>query len=97
MAHLGSAVHQHSAAAQASDQRKVFESAKRASDAKRNAFTLALKSAYWVASEEISNAKYRSLIRFLQLLGLDDAKTLGKGGNATYTSPTIFSIRWNRC
>lgn len=25
------------------------------------------------------------------MLGLDDAKTLGKGGNATYTSPTIFN------
>ncbi|KAJ8018286.1 hypothetical protein HOLleu_43803 [Holothuria leucospilota] len=90
-AHLSSSEHQTSVSAQASDQRQIHESAKRAAAAKKRAFTLALKSAYWIATEELANAKYKSLIQLLQHLGLDDAKVLNKGGNANYTSPTIFN------
>lgn len=56
-----------------------------------NAFKVALKTVLWLTNEEVANVKYRSLIHFLQNLGVEDAKSLKKSGNAQYTSPKIFN------
>lgn len=90
-AHISSTAHKIASSACASDQPTVVNAAQKLTEAKKLAFTIALKSAYWVSTEEIANLKYKKLITFLHHLNVKEAHMLSKGDNANYQSPRIFN------
>ena len=58
---------------------------------KRAAVTLAMQSCYWVATEEVANAKYKSFMGFLRNRGVEKALALHLGDNASHDSTTGFN------
>ena len=61
------------------------------SDLEKAAYKTALTDVYWLASEEIPNSKYPSLLRLERHLGLKEAKDLHRGGNCKKESPSVFN------
>ena len=58
----------------------------------RNGSTIAaLRTVYWIVTEEIANRKYASLLQFQRLQGCVNVQNLRSSGNASYDSPDIFN------
>ena len=57
---------------------------------RRKAITLALKVVHWLATEEIANMKYASLVGLLQNMKMPEALYLKQSVTVKYTSPEIF-------
>ena len=89
--HIKSDAHRTSVVAADPNQKSVDKGFSKAKELRELAFAIAAKVVYWVVTEEVANRKYKSLIHFLQALGLKDALHLRRGGNATYDSPDIFN------
>ena len=53
----------------------------------RSSYIAAMKTAYWLATEELPNLKYASLLNLLREQGCHDIKALRRGGNSTKESP----------
>lgn len=51
----------------------------------------ALRTVYWIVTEEITNREYASLLQFQRLQGCVDVQNLRIGGNASYDTPDIFN------
>ena len=58
---------------------------------KRAAVPLAMQSRYWVATEEVANAKYKFFMGFLCNRGLETTLALHRGDNASHDSTTAFN------
>ena len=54
----------------------------------RTSYIAALKTVYWIASEEIANIKYLS---FQRQQGVQPVINLSRGGNSTKESPQVFN------
>lgn len=57
----------------------------------RTSYIAALKTVYWIASEEIANIKYPSLLSFQRQQGVQPVINLSRGGNSTKESPQVFN------
>lgn len=51
----------------------------------------ALRTVYWIASEEIANCKYPSLLQFQRDQGVKDIIQLDRGKNCKKESPESFN------
>ena len=51
----------------------------------------ALRTVYWIASEEIANCKYPSLLQFQREQGVKDIIKLNRGKNCKKESPESFN------
>ena len=88
--HARSTDHRQSVAA-TDNQHSIFAGMAMALEKKRAAVTLAMQSCYWVATEEVANAKYKSLIVFLRNRCVETALALHRGDNASHDSTTTFN------
>ena len=89
--HITSKDHLHAVAAWSSDQRSIKGAVDKEMKNKRDAISLALQTCYWLATEELPNAKFKSLLNFLRVQDMSHAKYLLRGGNARYDSLDIFN------
>ncbi|KAI0219212.1 hypothetical protein LSAT2_029172, partial [Lamellibrachia satsuma] len=83
--------HLHAVAAWSSDRRSIKGAVDKEMKNKWNAISLALQTFYWLATEELPNAKFKSLLNFLRVQDMSHAKYLLRGGNARYDSLDIFN------
>ncbi|XP_064597802.1 zinc finger protein 862-like [Liolophura sinensis] len=89
--HVASDAHKTAAAGSQPGQVSLNTQWRKEREERRKAIVTALKTAYWLATEEMPNRKYGSLINFLQELNLKEAKFLNRGKNAKYTSPDVYN------
>ncbi|XP_071793337.1 zinc finger protein 862-like [Asterias amurensis] len=89
--HLTSDMHKMSSSARDPSQLSIGSAVEKASEKTKAAFSVALKTVFWLAKEEIANRKFKPLLEFLRHLGVTEAQDLIKGGNARYDSPHIFN------
>ena len=72
-------------------QRTVQKIRDNMSSEERASYTAALKTVYWLATEEVANRKYPSLLELARQLGVKEIINLRRGGNATKESPQVFT------
>ena len=89
--HEKSTEHERFVQAGDSRQSKVVAGLQAVEEKKWKAVFAALETAYFVILEEMTNRKYKSLLKFLRHMKLEAAINLLVGGNATYDSLTIFN------
>ena len=88
--HARSTDHRQSVAA-TDNQHPIFAGIALALEKQRAAVTLAMQSCYWVATEEVANAKYKCFMGFLCNRDLETALALHRGDNASHDSTTAFN------
>lgn len=89
--HLNSNEHKEAMTAQAPDQQVLPSTFTASMQRRHRAIVSALRTVYWIVTEEIANRKYASLLKLLNLQGCTDVQNLRIGGNASYNSPDIFN------
>ena len=62
-----------------------------AQERRNRSIVAALRSVYWIATEEIANRKYASLLNLQRLQGCADIQNLRIGANASYENPDILT------
>ena len=89
--HLASKEHALSRAANNPAQPIISMEVKRAEEKRIQAVQLCMKACFWVATEEIPNSKFKTLLKCLRHLEIPEALNLFKSGNVKYDSPDIFN------
>ena len=89
--HMRSSAHVSAATAEDPQQRTIGEIRKEMNDEEKASYTAALKTVYWLATEEIANRKYPSLLDLCRNLDVKEVQNLRRGGNCTKESPQVFN------
>ena len=89
--HVRSNEHKAALAAEAPGQQVLPATLTAAQHRRNGSIIAALRTVYWIVTEEIANQKYASLLQFQRLQGCVDVQNLCIGGNASYDSPDIFN------
>ena len=89
--HLNSREHKEPMAEEAPGQQALPEAMTAAQKRRNRSIVAALRSVYWIATEEIANRKCASLLNLQRLPGCTDIQNLRIGANASYKSPDIFN------
>ena len=89
--HMGSVAHITAATAEDPTQRSITSITREMDEKEKAAYRAALKSVYWIATEEISNSKYSSLLELERQQGVKEIISLRRGGNCTKESPQVFN------
>ena len=87
--------HMTSSAAEDPSQRTIMDIKKTMSEEERESYVAALRTVYWIATEEIANKKYASLLNFQRHQGVTEIVKLKRGGNSTKESPQVFNEMLN--
>ena len=90
--HSVSDAHMTAAAAEDPAQRSLPDARRVANEQERAPYTAALKTVYWIASEEVANAKYASLLNLQREQGLKDVIALRRGGNSIKESQVFNEL-----
>ena len=88
---MGSDPHKTAAAAEDPSQPSIFEARRHMDDDEKAAYLAAMRTVYWLATEEVANRKYPSLLQFQRIIGVKEVINLRRGGNATKESPQVFN------
>ncbi|XP_078608598.1 zinc finger protein 862-like [Branchiostoma floridae x Branchiostoma japonicum] len=83
--------HKATVAARDANQPLLVRGLDKAKAKKEKATEAALRTVYWIATEEVANRKYKSLLELQREQGLQVVKDLNTGRNATHDSPTTFN------
>ena len=89
--HLNCNAHKDSVATEKPCQRTLTRTFTENQQKRMNSIIAALRTVYWIATEEVASRKYPSLLKLQRLQGVQEIKNLRVGGNATYDSPDIFN------
>ena len=89
--HLRSNEHKAALPAEAPGQQVLPATLTAAQHHRNGSIIAALRTVYWIITEEITNRKYASLLQFQRLQGCVDVQNLRIGGNASYDTPDIFN------
>lgn len=89
--HVKSNEHKGAIAAEAPGQQVLPATLTAAQERRNGSIIAALRTVYWIVTEEIANRKYASLLKLQRLQGCVDVQNLRIGGNASYDSPDIFN------
>lgn len=57
----------------------------------KESYLSALRTVYWIATEEVPNRKYKSLLGLLRSLNVKEIISLNRGGNSKKESPQVFN------
>ena len=89
--HTRGDAHKAAQAAEAPGQQVLPVTLTAAQHCRNGSIIAALRTVYWIVTEEITNRKYTSLLQFQRLQGCFNVQNLRIGGNASYDSPDIFN------
>ena len=89
--HLNCNAHKDSVATENPGQTTLTRTFTESQQKHMNSIIATLRTVYWIATEEVANRKYSSLLKLQRLQGVQEMKNLHVGGNATYDSPDIFN------
>lgn len=91
LTHQASASHQLCVASKEKSQTGLIANLNQAQRKRNEAILLAMKVLNYTVNEELANCKYKSQLKFLRELKVQQAMDLNMGGNASYDSPDIFN------
>ena len=90
LTHMQSSQHMLAAPADSS-QPKFIDKKAEMEDQEKASYIAALRSAYWIAIEEIANRKHASLLHLQRVQGCHDIVKPRRGGNSKKESPWSFN------